>query len=229
MREVYENIYKPATAANQLSCWRVDEISRPGSITKDIVEGIFDADLIIADLSFRSANVFYELGIAHCSGNKTIMTVQDIKDVPFDIANYRVLEYSQTIAGSKKLMSDLDSAIKELLAALDRTNNPIQDAMAGRRLGGKRRKTPLVKYVDLASLPWQMRKWLKLRAITYAEDINGIDLEELFITKGLGRESLSKLLGPLVENDAIDDVEKLQRLLVEHGVNLRPRSYYSSY
>lgn len=86
-REIYDNVYKPVCAENGLSCWRVDEVSRPGSITRDIVEGIFDADIVIADLTTRNANVFYELGIAHCSGNKTIMTAQSMADVPFDIGN----------------------------------------------------------------------------------------------------------------------------------------------
>jgi hypothetical protein len=28
-------------------CWRVDEIAKPGSITRDIVNGIIEADLIV--------------------------------------------------------------------------------------------------------------------------------------------------------------------------------------
>ena len=77
--EVYEEVYKPVCKENGIDCWRVDEISRPGSITKDIIEGIIEADIIIADLTSKNPNVFYELGIAHSVGNKTIMTAQASK------------------------------------------------------------------------------------------------------------------------------------------------------
>ena len=50
-REVYQEVYKPVCDKNGLDCWRVDEISRPGSITRDIIEGILDADIVIADLT----------------------------------------------------------------------------------------------------------------------------------------------------------------------------------
>jgi hypothetical protein len=133
-KEVYLEVYQPVCQANNIVCWRVDEINRPGSITRDIIEGILDADIVIADLTTKNANVFYELGIAHTVGNKTIMTSQSIGDVPFDIGNFRVILYEQTIAGSKELYKKLDLAIKELLKALDRTNNPFQDVVSSRSL-----------------------------------------------------------------------------------------------
>lgn len=72
--EIYAQIYQPVCKRNNLYCWRVDELFRPGSISRDIMEGILDADVIIADLTGRNPNVFYELGIAHATGNKTIMS-----------------------------------------------------------------------------------------------------------------------------------------------------------
>ncbi|MCX7111370.1 MAG: hypothetical protein NTX45_14830 [Proteobacteria bacterium] len=42
-KEVYTDVYKVVCHDHGIECWRVDEISRPGSITKDIVEGILDA------------------------------------------------------------------------------------------------------------------------------------------------------------------------------------------
>ncbi len=124
-KEVYEEVYKPVCEANEIECWRVDEISRPGSITRDIIEGIIDADIIIADLTSKNPNVFYELGIAHSVGNKTIMTAQSTDDIPFDIGNYRVIVYEQSISGSKKFYAQLQNAIQDLLKALDQTNNPM--------------------------------------------------------------------------------------------------------
>lgn len=102
-KEIYDEVYKPICDNNTINCYRVDEISKPGSITKDIVDGIIDADLIIADLTDKNPNVFYELGIAHSTGSKTIMTCQKSEKLPFDISNYRVIFYEQSINGAKQL------------------------------------------------------------------------------------------------------------------------------
>ncbi|WNV03665.1 hypothetical protein RP726_14595 [Candidatus Methylospira mobilis] len=223
-REVYAEVYKPACADNGLECWRVDEIARPGSITRDIVEGILDADILIADLTSRNPNVFYELGIAHTVGNKTIMTAQRISDVPFDIANFRVLFYEQSISGSRKLFTELDKAIKELLVALDRTNNPFQEVVSLRSPLGHRRRTPLVKYVDINSLPKHMREWLTANSIMYAEDVAKIDLESMANTPGLGKTSLGKFLAQVLEHDLYPDGEKLQQVIVKHGLRVKADS-----
>jgi len=219
--EVYTEVYKPVSSQNSLDCWRVDEISRPGSITRDIVEGILDADLVIADLTSKNPNVFYELGIAHSVGNKTIMTAQSIADVPFDIANYRILIYEQSITGSRKLKIELDKAIKELLAALDRTNNPFQEVISLRSPLGQRRRAPLMKYVDIADLPKQMRDWLNEKKIVYAEDVAKIDLEELVNTPGLGKISIGKFLAQVLEHDLHPDVEAIHHIVAKNAISLK--------
>jgi len=221
-KEVYTDIYKPVFLEHEIDCWRVDEISRPGSITRDIVEGILDADIILADLTSKNPNVFYELGMAHSVGNKTIMTAQSMSDVPFDIANYRVILYKQTIYGSKKLKEDLSSSILDLIVALERTNNPFQEVLSTRSHLGNRKKVPLIKYVDISELPKKIRDWLTERNITYAEDVNKIDLVEIVITPGIGKISLGKFLAQVVENDLYSDAAKLQTVVVENGIKLKP-------
>jgi hypothetical protein len=225
LREVYTQVYKPTCARNGLDTWRVDEVSRPGSITRDIVEGILDADIVIADLTSKNPNVFYELGIAHAVGNKTIMTAQSMSDVPFDIANFRVILYEQTISGSRKLKKDLDSAIKELVVALDRTNNPFQEVVSLRSPLGHRKRIPLVKYIDVSDLPKPMRDWLSRRRIAYAEDIARIDLKELVSTPGIGETSLTKFLREVVRHDLYPNAEELQRVLIEKGIRVKPQPW----
>ena len=50
-----------------LQCLRADAIARPGYIMEDVLEYIARAGTILAELSGRNANVFYELGIAHAT------------------------------------------------------------------------------------------------------------------------------------------------------------------
>ena len=216
LTEVYTQVYKPVCAANGLECWRVDEISRPGSITRDIVEGILDADLIIADLTGRNANVFYELGIAHAVSNKTIMTAQKPEDVPFDLQTYRVIFYQQTISGSRDLRADVDRAIKSLVQALDRTNNPVQDVAAKRSFFGRRTRTPLVKVVSLGTYSSQIEGYLRDHGIVYAEDLPRLDLDDMYSRPGIGRDSMARFAAELLAADVYGEETVLQDFIQRH-------------
>jgi len=48
---------------------RADKISEPGIITTQIIGHIVDAELVIADLTDKNPNVFYELAIRHAIRN----------------------------------------------------------------------------------------------------------------------------------------------------------------
>ena len=222
-REVYEQVYRPVCNAAGIRCWRVDEVAGPGSITRDIVEGIIDADIIISDLTSQNPNVFYELGIAHAVGNKTIMTCQRIEDVPFDIGNYRVILYDQTIAGSKKLTERLTAAIQELLAALDRTNNPVQSVLGGRAGAHFLRRVPLFRVVDITVLTRPLRLLLEEKSILYVDQLGKLDLEEIVSREGFGADSLSQLALLIRELDVYSDAETFQRFLTENNIRLSRR------
>ncbi len=220
--EVYAEVYRPVCASNGLDCWRVDEISRPGSITRDIVEGIVDAEVIIADLTSQNPNVFYELGISHAVGQQTIMTTQSLADVPFDIRSYRVLVYEQTLTGCRKLGRDLDQALKELLVVMDRTSNPVQEVVSARSLIGLRKRTPIVKHIDVVNLPKPMREWLERNNIVYAEDVAAIDLHALAETPGIGEESLGRFIRQVMKHDLHPDGKALNEVVVKHRISTSP-------
>lgn len=221
--EIYQEVYKPVCEANGLDCWRVDEISRPGSITRDIIEGIIDSDIILADLTSKNPNVFYELGIAHSVGNKTIMTAQSTSDIPFDIGNYRVIIYEQSIKGSKEFYSKLQAAIQDLMKALDQTNNPFQEVVAGKVKFGQKGKVPLSKYIDFSALNWQARNYLKGNEILFVEDLKKLDLERMANTDGIGKSSLSGFVSQLLSSDLYGDPDKIQNFILKY--NLKTSRY----
>lgn len=127
--DIYRDVFVPACRAQKVECSRVDERATPGSITGAIVNGIVDADLILADLTGQNANVFYELGIAHAMDKHVITVCQSVDDVPFDLRSYRVLTYSKSFTGAARLREELERVIAELLAADQPPSNPVQDAM----------------------------------------------------------------------------------------------------
>jgi hypothetical protein len=125
--DVYTELLKPAVENLGLRCIRQDEVDKTGSIVRGIVESIAKAKMIIADLTYKNANVFYELGIANSLGNNTIVIAQNIKDVPFDVSSYSVIVYANTIPGGRALTRNLESRIKNFANWGNKPNNPVQD------------------------------------------------------------------------------------------------------
>jgi hypothetical protein len=90
----YESIQAAVNRAGFL-CRRADEIFETRSIIQIIYELIGRAEIIVADLTGRNANVFYELGYAHALGKSTILVTQDAEDVPFDLRHRQYVLYRQ--------------------------------------------------------------------------------------------------------------------------------------
>ncbi|PIF29746.1 hypothetical protein CLU81_0130 [Flavobacterium sp. 9] len=89
-------------------CKRADDIIEP-HIVETILKGILRAEYIIADLTDRNPNVFYELGIAHCIKDidKVIILSQNMETIPFDLRQFRCITYKQTEEGLIQLRDDL--------------------------------------------------------------------------------------------------------------------------
>ncbi len=84
---------------------RADDIFRPNSIIDDIRELITSSDIIIAELTGKNPNVFYELGIAHQLKKYVILICQQKEDVPFDLKHIRTIFYEPTEKGYSKLLN----------------------------------------------------------------------------------------------------------------------------
>jgi hypothetical protein len=81
-------------------------------VLEDIWNAINEASTIVADVSVRNPNVFYEVGIAHTLGKRVILMTQNASDIPFDFQRYRHLIYSPDPAGLAKLEQDLPGFLK---------------------------------------------------------------------------------------------------------------------
>jgi hypothetical protein len=93
--DYYLSVFKPGIEDAGMQPHRADDLFRPGSITNDIWAYTRKAKIILADLTERNPNVFYELGLAHAIGKPAILVVDDIDSVPFDLRNLRVIEYDK--------------------------------------------------------------------------------------------------------------------------------------
>jgi len=108
--ETYD-IIKEVCNNLDVSLNRADEILGSKSIYNDIITNIIESDIIIADITVKNANVFYELGYAHALKKNVILIRQPHDNVPFDIAQFRYIEYELSFKKAKEFQKRLTDTI----------------------------------------------------------------------------------------------------------------------
>ena len=86
--DVYQLGIKEVCKSAGAYCERVDEQIFHESILERVYNQIAKADFIIADMTGRNANVFYEVGYAHALGKRTILLTRGAEDIPFDLKHF---------------------------------------------------------------------------------------------------------------------------------------------
>lgn len=96
--DVYKVGIKAACQQAGLYCERLDEQIFDESMLQRIYNQIHKADIIVADMSTRNPNVFYEVGYAHALGKRVVLVTDNAGDIPFDLKHYFHIEYGKSIA-----------------------------------------------------------------------------------------------------------------------------------
>ncbi len=128
--KIFEDVIRAGVIRSGLvameECMRVDLIDRPGSIVDDIVNGLYKAEIVIADLSGRNPNVFYELGARHVLRRGTILITQSRDDVPFHLLTDRVILYGYPMdtAHQAGFEAKLVGQIKSIASSPDAPDSP---------------------------------------------------------------------------------------------------------
>lgn len=123
----YSLVYEPAIRKAGLTPARADsEIFGIGKIIDQIWKGINEAKVLVAELTTRNPNVFYELGLAHALNKPVVLIAGKEEDVPFDLRHIRVIYYdtADPFWGQKlvdKVAENILSALKTPEEALFRT------------------------------------------------------------------------------------------------------------
>lgn len=95
----FDDIYKLGikAACNELDyyCERVDEQVYDGSMIERIYNQIRCADFIVADMSEKNPNVFFEVGYAFALEKRVILVTQYANDIPFDMKTYFHIIYKR--------------------------------------------------------------------------------------------------------------------------------------
>lgn len=112
---LFKNDLKSALRRAGFRALRADNLFAPRkAIIEDIWEYINKARLIVADVTGKNPNVFYELGVAHTVGKDVVVITQRKDDVPFDLRHLRYITYSDTKEGRKSLRESLEQASRRV-------------------------------------------------------------------------------------------------------------------
>ncbi len=98
-----------------------------GNLIKSILHELKTAPIVLADLTDKNANVFYELGVRHCLSKRTIIVSQSYSDVPSDLQGYWCIEYKDTAAGYRKFKDEIKNIITEIELNPNESDNPVSD------------------------------------------------------------------------------------------------------
>lgn len=107
--DIYTLGIKDACDVAGAYCERVDEQIFKERILDRIFNQIAKADIVIADMTDKNANVFYEVGYAHAIGKTTILLTQNSDDIPFDLKHFPHIIYNNKIT---ELKSELSKRVK---------------------------------------------------------------------------------------------------------------------
>ncbi len=92
---------------------RLDEQLFNESMLQRIYNQIAKADVIVADMTGRNPNVFYEVGYAHALGKVVILLTQKNEDIPFDLKHYRHIVYENVVSLQPQLETAVQWGVKQ--------------------------------------------------------------------------------------------------------------------
>ena len=116
-------VVRPAVESCGYEAVRADEIDKPGMITSQVIQHVVEDPLVVADLTDRNPNVFYELAIRHALRKPLVQIIRKGEAIPFDVADTR------SISVDHKDLDSVDAAkdgIVKQIKALDNDSLDIE-------------------------------------------------------------------------------------------------------
>ncbi len=109
---------------------RADELADEGLITNQVIQRLIDGDLVVADLTGRNANVYYELAIRHAAQKPVIHLIEHGETLPFDVANVRAIAFALS---DPDLLDAARAGLQSMVSAIEASprpaDNPIHAAL----------------------------------------------------------------------------------------------------
>ena len=124
--QILKHVINPAALECGYNATRSDHISEPGMITSQVIQRIVDDPLVIADLTERNPNVFYELAIRHAIRRPLVQLIMKGEQIPFDVAGTRTIHVDHRDLDSvEEAKTEIVAQIRSLEADSSTMETPI--------------------------------------------------------------------------------------------------------
>jgi len=123
--EIYDNVFRPAFEGCGYSCERAMPMT--GSLAASIIDRLRCARIVLADLTDRNPNVFYELGIRHCLKKGTILAAQGAHHIPSDLTGYWFVDYATSPGAVTRFKAEIKRLATMIDAEPEKSDNPVPD------------------------------------------------------------------------------------------------------
>lgn len=98
-RPLYDCIAKVAGQLG-IDCIRADQVLGSGyPLLEKLHRLIEEAELVVAEISVKSPNVFYEIGYAVAVNKPPILVMEEGLEMPTDLKGLEIIQYSNTVGG----------------------------------------------------------------------------------------------------------------------------------
>jgi len=192
--QILRHVITPAANECGYGPIRADLISEPGIITSQVIQHIIEDPLVIADLTGRNPNVFYELAIRHAIKKPLVQIIGKGEQIPFDVAATRTIHVDH---------HDLDS-VAEAKTEIIRQIKALEE--------GVEIQTPISVALDLKILSRSEDPGSQSMA-EILQALSGLQRTVLALYDGLARSEASRelLLHDIRTTLLATEAEKLER------------------
>lgn len=145
--QYFEDILKPLIEeSGDIKAFRSKAMR--GDLIKEIVENLYRADIVVADLTDTNANVFWELGVRQSYKHGTITIAEEGTKLPFDISTKGTLFYStENVPKFEEFRKEFKKAIVDCLNNPHRPDSRVLETLSSRL------SSHLIPPVNYAVLP----------------------------------------------------------------------------
>jgi hypothetical protein len=142
--QILKHVITPVAKECGYTAVRADKISEPGIITSQVIQHLVEDPLVIADLTGRNANVFYELAVRHAVKKPVVQIIEIGESIPFDVAATRTIQIDhRDLDSAARCRDELARQIKAVEDDPSQVDSPISVAVDLQSL--RRSENPLEK------------------------------------------------------------------------------------
>ncbi len=127
---VFKYVIEEAVVPLGFSVTRADMLSTSGDITHQIILKLVESDLVVADLTGKNPNVFYEMAVRHAARKPIVHLIEAGESIPFDVAHHRTISLDHTdLASASACRQQIVAQIDNMGANPSEINNPLSTAL----------------------------------------------------------------------------------------------------